>query len=96
MGEDESYPSETLLSLVKPELESLVGYWLAIIRDASVIFAGSKGADQIPQSACAFFKVESFEVRVTFSGYLFSIGCARLLPKQLATDPSSYFFMAKE
>lgn len=59
--------TESLLSLVLPELTALVGYWLAALRDAALLSLPALFTDQLPTEGGAFFKMESAEViRFTF------------------------------
>lgn len=64
-GEDEDInalgASESLLSLVRPELDSLVCYWLAALRDSALLSLPVQFSDQMPSSGGAFYKAESAE-----------------------------------
>ncbi|KAK5985648.1 hypothetical protein GCK32_008276 [Trichostrongylus colubriformis] len=51
--------SESLLSLVRPELDSLVCYWLAALRDSALLSLPAQFSDQMPSSGGAFYKAES-------------------------------------
>ncbi|EPB67067.1 HEAT repeat protein [Ancylostoma ceylanicum] len=51
--------SESLLSLVRPELDSLVCYWLAALRDSALLSLPAQFSDQMPASGGAFYKAES-------------------------------------
>ncbi|VDK44710.1 unnamed protein product, partial [Cylicostephanus goldi] len=51
--------SESLLSLVRPELDSLVCYWLAALRDSALLSLPAQFADQMPSGGGAFYKAES-------------------------------------
>jgi hypothetical protein len=63
-GYDDDIPrTESLLSLVLPELTALVGYWLAALRDAALLSLPALFTDQLPAEGGAFFKMESAEVR---------------------------------
>ncbi|WKY11159.1 hypothetical protein Q1695_003033 [Nippostrongylus brasiliensis] len=53
--------SESLLSLVRPELDSLICYWLAALRDSALLSLPVQFSDQIPSSGGAFYKAESAE-----------------------------------
>ncbi|KAK6015168.1 hypothetical protein OSTOST_19410, partial [Ostertagia ostertagi] len=53
--------SESLLSLVRPELDSLVCYWLAALRDSALLSLPAQFSDQMPSSGGAFYKAESAE-----------------------------------
>ncbi|PIO54526.1 hypothetical protein TELCIR_24110, partial [Teladorsagia circumcincta] len=64
-GDDEDInvlgASESLLSLVRPELDSLVCYWLAALRDSALLSLPAQFSDQMPSSGGAFYKAESAE-----------------------------------
>ncbi|VDM62667.1 unnamed protein product [Angiostrongylus costaricensis] len=53
--------TETLLSLVRPELDSLVSYWLAALRDSALLSLPAQFSKQLPPSGGAFYKAESAE-----------------------------------
>ncbi|CAJ0582550.1 unnamed protein product, partial [Mesorhabditis spiculigera] len=60
--EDDIYPSgsrESLLLLVQPELEHLVGYWLAALRDAALLSLPANFNDQMPNEGGAFYQKDS-------------------------------------
>ncbi|CAJ0939252.1 unnamed protein product, partial [Mesorhabditis belari] len=62
--EDDIYPSgsnESLLSLVQPELESLVGYWLAALRDSALLALPSQFSEQLPTDGGAFYQADSID-----------------------------------
>ncbi|KHJ86418.1 hypothetical protein OESDEN_13836 [Oesophagostomum dentatum] len=62
-GDDEDMgymnSSESLLSLVRPELDSLVCYWLAALRDSALLSLPAQFSDQLPATGGAFYKAES-------------------------------------
>jgi hypothetical protein len=47
--------SSSLLSLVGPELSSLLGHWLAALRDAALLSLPPEFADQLPVNGGAFY-----------------------------------------
>ncbi|KJH43159.1 hypothetical protein DICVIV_10827 [Dictyocaulus viviparus] len=52
---------ESLLSLVHPELDSLVCYWLAALRDSALLSLPAQFSEQLPSSGGSFYKAESAE-----------------------------------
>ncbi|KAK0412174.1 hypothetical protein QR680_006073 [Steinernema hermaphroditum] len=52
---------ESLLSLVIPELNSLVGYWLAALRDSALLSLPPEFNSQLPSEGGAFYTPESAE-----------------------------------
>uniref|UniRef100_A0A1I7Z999 HEAT repeat-containing protein 5B n=1 Tax=Steinernema glaseri TaxID=37863 RepID=A0A1I7Z999_9BILA len=52
---------ESLLSLVIPELNSLVGYWLAALRDSALLSLPAEFTSQMPSEGGAFYTPESAE-----------------------------------
>ncbi|KAJ1347297.1 hypothetical protein KIN20_002323 [Parelaphostrongylus tenuis] len=60
-GNNFTKSSETLLSLVRPELDSLVCYWLAALHDSALLSLPAQFSKQLPASGGAFYKAESAE-----------------------------------
>uniref|UniRef100_A0A158R4G2 HEAT repeat-containing protein 5B n=1 Tax=Syphacia muris TaxID=451379 RepID=A0A158R4G2_9BILA len=58
---DNSVTPESLLSLVTPELCSLVEYWLAALRDSALLSLPSEFAHQLPVKGGAFYVPESID-----------------------------------
>ncbi|MFH4982824.1 hypothetical protein AB6A40_009533 [Gnathostoma spinigerum] len=59
--DDISSSSESLLSLVTPELPSLIEHWLAALRDSALLSLPSEFAPQLPKGGGAFYAPESAE-----------------------------------
>uniref|UniRef100_A0A915D0I2 HEAT repeat-containing protein 5B n=1 Tax=Ditylenchus dipsaci TaxID=166011 RepID=A0A915D0I2_9BILA len=57
--QEERTNSESLLSLVNPELNALVGHWLAALKDSALLSLPSEFADQLPESGGAFYTQDS-------------------------------------
>uniref|UniRef100_F1KQ33 HEAT repeat-containing protein 5B n=1 Tax=Ascaris suum TaxID=6253 RepID=F1KQ33_ASCSU len=58
--EEELYQSsESLLSLVTPELGSLIEHWLAALRDSALLSLPAEFASQLPPNGGAYFAPES-------------------------------------
>uniref|UniRef100_A0A914XTE3 HEAT repeat-containing protein 5B n=1 Tax=Plectus sambesii TaxID=2011161 RepID=A0A914XTE3_9BILA len=52
---------ESLLSLVTPELTSLVGHWLAALRDSALLSLPTEFTPQLPSDGGAYYTPESVE-----------------------------------
>lgn len=59
---DNCFSNESLLSLVTPELCSLVEYWLAALRDLALLSLPPEFAHQLPLKGGAFYVPESIDV----------------------------------
>uniref|UniRef100_A0A7E4VHX8 HEAT repeat-containing protein 5B n=1 Tax=Panagrellus redivivus TaxID=6233 RepID=A0A7E4VHX8_PANRE len=59
--DDEGSHHENLLTLVNPELNSLIGHWLAVLRDSAMLTLPAEFANQLPENGGAFFTPESAE-----------------------------------
>ncbi|CAD6191634.1 unnamed protein product [Caenorhabditis auriculariae] len=59
---DDGSCRESLLSLVEPELEALIAYWLASLRDAAMLSLPLHFSNQLPTSGGAFFTLQSAEM----------------------------------
>ncbi|VDM38431.1 unnamed protein product [Toxocara canis] len=57
--EEPYYASESLLSLVTPELGSLVEHWLAALRDSALLSLPPEFASQLPSNGGAYYAPES-------------------------------------
>ncbi|CAD5231280.1 unnamed protein product [Bursaphelenchus xylophilus] len=57
---EENY-TESLLSLVNPELKVLLGHWLAALRDSALLSLPIEFGDQLPANGGSFFTPDSAE-----------------------------------
>lgn len=53
---------ESLLNLVNPELNSLVGHWLDALRDSALLSLPPEFGSQLPEEGGAFYTPDSAEV----------------------------------
>lgn len=56
------YPSESLLQLVTPELTSLIGHWLAALRDHALLSLPTEFGPQLPPDGGSYYTPETAEV----------------------------------
>lgn len=54
--------SESLLSLVNPELNSLVGHWLAALKDYALLNLPLDFLGKLPENGGAFYTLDSADV----------------------------------
>ena len=64
--EDDIASNDNLLTLVNPHLNTLVGHWLAVLRDSALLSLPSEFASQMPENGGAFFTLDSAEVSFIF------------------------------
>lgn len=57
---------ESLLNLVNPELNVLVGCWLAALRDSALLFLPVEFKSQLPENGGTFYTNDSSEVNFLF------------------------------
>nr|XP_006814260.1 PREDICTED: HEAT repeat-containing protein 5B-like [Saccoglossus kowalevskii] len=58
---DEEKPTESLLTLVQPELASLSKHWLAALRDHALLSLPQEYSSQLPPEGGAFYNAETME-----------------------------------